>query len=181
MKKKILLIISLVSVSWFVYRALSVPPEKVVEINNDTKVISLETIAPPSLKANATAPYKAKESEDEQFLAFDKFEKTWLLKAQEIIGSDKYAQYLEMRNQNEKEKLQAYNEYHEYLRQKYGDKFSYNITDDHSAKEKQINQRYLKDLLTLIGPEKFKTYTAAKDLFNEEMRRQNKESIHIEF
>jgi uncharacterized protein YgiM (DUF1202 family) len=86
-----------------------------------------------------------------------------------------------MRDRNEKEKMQAYKEYHNYLRQKYGDKFSYNITDDQSAREKQINQRYLKDLLKLIGPEKFKKYTASKDQFNEEMRRKNKESIQIEF
>ncbi|MDD4975529.1 MAG: hypothetical protein PHY93_14310 [Bacteriovorax sp.] len=194
MKKKVIIIIFilLISVGWFVYRALRVPLEKVVETDSDIKVIATNTftIAPPSLKVHApiagTAPeekknYRVRETEDEQFEVFDKLESAWLLKAQEIIGADKYALYLDMRNRNEKEKMQAYKEYHDYLRQKYGDKFSYNITDDQSAREKQINQRYLKDLLKLIGPEKFKNYTATKDQFNEEMRRKNKESIQIEF
>jgi hypothetical protein len=193
MKKKNLaiILILLIGLGWFAYRAVfHTPLEKVVETDSDTKAVASNTITPPSLKINTPtvgkAPaekknYRVRETPDEQFEVFDKLEAAWLLKAQEIIGADQYALYLEMRDRNEKEKMQAYKEYHNYLRQKYGDKFSYNITDDQSAREKQINQRYLKDLLKLIGPEKFKKYTASKDQFNEEMRRKNKESIQIEF
>ncbi|MBC7538260.1 MAG: hypothetical protein H7281_05530 [Bacteriovorax sp.] len=195
MKKKVLPIIVVIfmSVGWFIYRALHVPTEKVVETDSDSKVITFDSKLPPSLKINtpASSPtpkapeekknYRIRETKDEQFEAFDKLDSAWLYKAKEIIGADKYAQYLEMRNRNDREKMQAYKEYHDYLRQKYGDKFSYNITDDQSIREKQINQRYLKDLLKLIGPDKFKKYTAVKDQFNEEMRRSNKESIQIEF
>jgi hypothetical protein len=67
------------------------------------------------------------------------------------------------------------------LRQKEGDKFSYSISNDQSVREKEINQRFLKDLLNLIGPEKFRLYISVKDQFNEEMRRNNKEAIQIEF
>lgn len=194
MNKKILffIIVILSVLGWFIFRSTPVPLEKVVETNNETKVNSSDTKVPPSLKINTQAKvagnkpeenknYRLKESKDEQFEIFDKLEKEWLTKAQAIIGAEKYSQYLEMRNQNDKEKMQAYKEYHDYLRQKYGDKFSYNISDDQSIREKQINQRYLKDLLKLIGPEKFKIYTATKDQFNEEMRRNNKEAIQIEF
>ena len=124
---------------------------------------------------------KVVETADENFEVFDKIEKEWLTKAQAIVGSDKYQAYLGLREQNDKEKLLAYKEYHDYLRQKYGDKFSYNLSEDQSIREKKINQRYLGELLKLIGPEKFTKYTAEKDQFNEEMRRQKKETIQIEF
>ena len=194
MKKKIILVIAvlIIIISWFFYTSPKLISEKIVETNNDTKVIAPDSQIPPSLKiSNSTAlptkdsvekkNYRIKESKDEKFEAFDKLEKAWLNKAQEIIGAENYPLYVEMRNQNDKEKMQAYKEYHDYLRQKYGDKFSYNITDDQSAREKQINQRYLNNLLKLIGPTKFKNYTSSKDQFNEEMRRNNKESIQIEF
>lgn len=121
------------------------------------------------------------QSEEEQFAAFDKMEKAWLDSVKTIIGASLYSRYLEMRNNNEKEKMMAYKEYHDYLRKKYGDNFSYNISEDQSVREKDINQRYLKDLLAMIGNEKFQAYIKARDKINEENRRNNKVFIQIEF
>lgn len=141
---------------------------------------------PASIKKEADVPHMREHStltkdEEDQFAAFDKMEKAWLATAENIIGKDHYARYLEMRDNNEKEKMMAYKEYHDYLRQKYGDKFTYNISEDQSVREKEINQRYLKDLLALIGDEKFQTYLKARDKINEENRRKQKEFIQIEF
>lgn len=195
MNKKVLAItvIALI-IGWFAYRATHAPVSKnEVVIDSDT-VSNADKNAPPSLKVNktvTTAPNafskvgevksRVHETPDEKFEEFDKLEKVWLSKVQVIVGEKNYPLYLDMRNRNEKEKMQAYKEYHDYLRQKYGDNFSYNISEDQSIREKQINQRYLKELLKLIGPVQFKQYTEARDLFNESMRRQNKESIQIEF
>lgn len=121
-----------------------------------------------------------KEDED-QFAAFDRMEKSWLAVAESIIGIKHYPRYLEMRETNEKEKMMAYQEYHDYLRQQFGDKFEYNISEDQSIREKDINQRYLKDLLALIGNDKFQAYVKARDKVNEENRRTNKTFIQIEF
>jgi hypothetical protein len=190
-KKKYLFITVavLIVIGGFIYKAANETTDNIVETDSDKKSGVIDPKIPPSLKTNPmTDPsvekknYRVHETaEDEQFVEFDKIENAWLVIAEEIIGADKYAQYVDLRNRNEKEKMQAYKEYHDYLRQKYGDKFTYNITDDQSIREKQINQRYLKELLTLIGPEKFKNYNAAKDELNEEIRRENKESIQIEF
>lgn len=183
----------IVILSWFIYRVLNSSETEEVISDSNPQVHSIDSKIPPSLKIIAPEEQKAIEQgaitgnkkvlakDDENFEIFDKMEKNWLQKAETIIGPEKYGLYLEMRERNDKEKMQAYKEYHEYLRQKYGDKFSYNISEDQSVREKQINQRYLKELLGLIGPEKFKLYTAGKDQLNEEMRRSNKEAIQIEF
>lgn len=194
MKRKVLLYILalLLVVGWFVYRAINAPEPKVVEIDSDKASVAVDTMTPGSLKINQNSPnpddlpeeaenVKVNNTEDDQFKEFDKMEEQWLAAAKEVIGAAHYATYLEMKDRNDKEKMQAYKEYHDYLRQKYGDNFSYNISEDQSIKEKQINQRYLKELLELIGPEKFKKYISIKDQFNEDMRRKNRESIQIEF
>jgi hypothetical protein len=173
---------------WFVYRALNRNETEVINDSNP-KVHTLDVNTPPSLKVSdvpAKVPTqqhaeKVDENEARNFEIYDRLEKEWLEKVQTIIGAEKYPRYLEMRETSEKEKLLAYKEYHDYLRQKYGDKFSYNISEDQSVREKQINERYLNDLLKIIGPEKFKSYTEAKDRFNEDMRRKKTEAIQIEF
>lgn len=122
-----------------------------------------------------------KEVTDDEFKAFDEMEKKWLTTVEQLIGPEAFPKYLEMREANEKEKSLAYQEYHDYLRKKYGDKFTYNISEDQSIREKQINQRYLKELLLLLGSNKFQTYLKARDQINEENRKNNKEFIQVEF
>lgn len=118
---------------------------------------------------------------DDEFKAYDEMEKKWLTTVEQLIGPSAYPKYLAMREANEKEKSLAYQEYHDYLRKKYGDKFTYNISEDQSIREKQINQRYLKELLLLLGSSKFQEYLKARDLINEENRKNNKEFIQVEF
>ena len=132
--------------------------------------------ADPSVSANKENSYS-----NDDFEVFDKLEKEWNDKVRTIIGPDNYLAYQDMKSRNEKEKMLAYQEYHDYLRKKNGDNFSYNISEDQSVREKNINQHYLKELLKLIGTEKFVKYTSAKDQFNEKMRRDKKASIQIEF
>lgn len=187
--------IILIILGWFIYRAIKTPETEVVT-ESETKVHTLDSKIPSTLKTTETIKAEQKKAiengaiipnkklqdkAEDNFEAFEKLEKAWLSKAQSIMGPEKYELYVDMRNRNDKEKMQAYKEYHDYLRQKFGDKFSYNISEDQSVREKQINQRYLKELLKLIGAEKFKAYTASKDQFNEEMRRKNIEAIQIEF
>ena len=176
---------------WIYFKQINRPQQKIVVHETAYKAVN-DTQAPPSFKINSNPQnpgantdknvnIKARDANDQNFEIYDVLEKSWLLKVKKIIGNDKYAAYVEMKNQNEKEKLQAYKEFHNYLRKKYGDKFSYNISDDQSTREKEINQKYLMALAKLIGPEKFTEYTAAKDQTNEEMIRNNKESIQVEF
>ena len=48
---------------------------------------------------------------------------------------------------------------------------SYNISEDQSLQESKINQKYLKELLNLVGKEKFAQYIKARDKLNEENRK----------
>jgi hypothetical protein len=183
-----LVVISLVGWGYFGKKSDLLTEEKVVETSTDKKnneqLTIQNTTTPSSLKiqeSNKQATHSMNANNDESFEAFDRMEKSWLEKIHPVIGERFYTQYLGLKEQNDKEKMKAYKEYHDYLRQKYGDKFSYNISDDQTLREKSINQRYENELLKLIGPEKFKIYVATKDQFNEDLRRANSQSIQIEF
>jgi hypothetical protein len=188
-KKKIIIILFLLFfLGWGSFKVFNLRTEKVIEVDNDSKFTNTDSKNPTSLKLNSEIQksegksiYRNENRGDEEFHVFDEIEKSWLLEMKEIIGSEYFVQYIDLKKNNDEEKMKAYKEHHDYLRQKYGNKFSYNISDDQSEKEKKINQRYLKNLLKIIGPAKFKMYTSAKDQFNEELRRKNKEAIQMEF
>lgn len=119
--------------------------------------------------------------DEDNFKAFDEMEEKWLKKVESLFTPVEYRNYLEMRKRNEQEKMVAYKEYHDYLRSTQGDAFSYKISEDQTAREKLINQDYLKELLNLVGEEKFKKFVAERDKMNEQLRKEGKEFIQVEF
>jgi hypothetical protein len=126
---------------------------------------------------------KTFEVKDEKFESYDELEKEWLTKPKALMSKDEYENYLQMRANSEKEKMKAYSDYHDYMRKKFGDNFRYNISEDQSVIEKKINEKYLHQLLKLIGEEKFKTFLKSRDDYNEIIRRKSsgKNFLIIEF
>lgn len=146
---------------------------------------SSEPKDPSTLKKNP--PPKSREfetmspSEEEQFALYDQMEQEWMERMKGLLSPEQFVLYTEMRERCEKEKAAAYKQYHDYLRKKHGDQFSYKISEDQSSAEKKINQKYLKELLKTVGEKQFSAYIKARDEINEKFRRQNKLFIQIEF
>lgn len=186
-KKSIPYLLIALLTGWFSYKFFverKAPKEPTMALDWDEldSTGSAPTPEPASLKHTPTREFtKVSEEDADKFEAFDEMEKNWLASVQVIMGPEHFPKYLQMRTDNEKEKMQAYKEYHDFLRQKHGDKFSYNISEDQSVREKQINQEYLKKLLALIGEKKFQAYISARDLINEENRKSGKQFIQVEF
>lgn len=193
MKKKVLAVVIIASfIGWFSYRFFNRPsmqkPAAETKLTLDWENLDKKPEEPQTLQKKPLRPEQKVRvhetmtpTEEEKFEAYDQMEKKWLGKVKEILESRHYDIYLDMREQNDKEKLEAYKEYHEFLRKKHGDQFSYKISEDQSTREKAINQKYLKELLALIGEQKFAEYLKARDAVNEEYRRNNKPFIQIEF
>lgn len=164
-------------------------------VNNEEKTVSSDdiknslpnvpqTIKPLNQKEDkANKVKKVYEVKEDKFDVFDRIEKEWLSQVSVLLGEKNYTLYLDMRDRNEKEKLQAYQAFHDYLRSKYGENFKYNISEDQSVNEKRINDKYQKELLKLIGEEKYKTYLKTLDQFNEKTRRESngKNFVLMEF
>lgn len=145
---------------------------------NSTVVFKTDNYAVTNLKNK-----KIVKVQDHNFEEFDKSEKLWLSEIENILGHNDFDFYLDLRNKNEEEKMSAYKEFHDYLRQKNGDNFSYNISEDQSVREKEINTKNTRELLKRIGEEKFKMYLKARDQFNEQLLRKSQDgsALIIEF
>ena len=148
-----------------------------IQTSNPTVVLKNETTSP-------TAPnQKVIKTQDKNFDEYEKNEQEWLGKIENILSQNDYEYYLDLRKKNDEEKMKAYKEFHDYLRQKHGDNFSYNISEDQSIREKEINTRNTRELLKRIGEEKFKLYLQARDQFNAELlkKSENGSALIIEF
>lgn len=187
----VLLFLGWASYKFFVERKTR-PPEKMTldwdELDANSGMEAANE--PASIKKKEEGPNQGRKlvrehstlskTEEDQFALYDKIENKWLGEVKAIF-KEHYPVYMQMREGNEKEKMKAYKAYHDYLRQKHGDNFTYNISEDQSIREKKINQDYLKKLLKVVGEEKFKAYIKARDQINEENRRNGNEAIQMEF
>jgi hypothetical protein len=176
MLKKIffLLVFLGIGLFWYFYQKSKVTPSFTdIEKNNPLVVFTPPTKEKIAIinKPITPAPAKVFQGADENFSQFDQIEKTWLLKMASFFNRNDYDFYNEIRNRNEEEKMEAYKEFHDYLRKKNGDNFSYHISEDQSVREKAINNKYSQVLLKRIGPEKFKMYLKTRDQFNEDLAR----------
>ncbi len=152
-------------------------------VENVPLTLKTEQNANTTTVDNEAPVKKVYETKDDKFEAFDRMEREWLSGVKKLLSPKEYLVYEDLRNLNEKEKAEAYKAYHDYLRAKYGNNFKYNISKDQSIREKKINEKYLKDLLKVIGEEKFKKYLSQKDQYNETLRRESKSKsfLVIEF
>jgi len=190
-----IIILALILVGYYFYQR---PKNNIITYEElqkmkQSKSLPKEENVPLTLKAEGntsvaekhtdSAVKKVYETKDDKFEAFDRMEQAWLKNVQGLLSAKEYLAYEELRNLNEKEKAEAYKAYHDYLRSKYGNNFKYNISEDQSIREKKINEKYLKDLLKLVGEEKFKKYLKLKDQYNENLRRESKSKsfLVIEF
>jgi uncharacterized short protein YbdD (DUF466 family) len=179
MKKKYFFLIVLGIGVGIYFNSKHSPEPTYTDFPSDTPAVvsPLGTTAMPVNPTSAQTPQPEEQKKaiplDKNFEEYDQIEKNWLLKMNNMFGEKDYQFYLDLRARNEEEKMQAYKEFHDYLRQKYGDKFSYHISDDQSVREKAINTRYTRDLLKKVGEEKFKLYLKARDEFNEALERKS--------
>jgi hypothetical protein len=183
--KKILLIVCLLCLGILIYfisrSATDKDEKKFTDIQSPLIPTVVSKIDKPSI-----APIKTTETvsnEDKNFNEYDSNEKAWLSQIDNVLGKEDFTFYLGLRERNEAEKMKAYQEFHDYLRQKNGDNFSYNISEDQSIREKEINTKYTREFLKKIGEEKFGLYLKARDQFNSELQRKSHggQALVIEF
>jgi hypothetical protein len=181
MKKIFIFLFILLSVVIYYFYNKKNPKKNYYEIQSSNnmpavfKPVHSEDVKPLSNKTIKT--------QDTNFEKFDQVEKEWLIRIEKLLGRSNFEYYSDLRSKNEEEKMKAYKEFHEYLRLKHGDNFSYNISEDQSVREKEVNTKYTRLLLTKIGEEKFKEYLIIRDHFNEEQQRKDQDgnALVIEF
>lgn len=107
---------------------------------------------------------------------FDKVEMGWANKMKELIvdelklGDDALEDYGMLRENYEEEKMVAYQEFHEFMVQKYGENYAYNPTEEMEIFENKVQDIYLEKLRKQLGDENYSRYLEVKDAYNDQLR-----------
>ncbi|GAB4015028.1 MAG: hypothetical protein Fur0010_13660 [Bdellovibrio sp.] len=109
---------------------------------------------------------------------FDQVEKDWdqsmesLFLKELALPQEEFKEYKKLREAYEMDRLEAYHEFHEYMLEKYGEKYTYSPSDDMEKFENKVREQYLEVLRKRIGDDNFKKYIETMDQFNEKLRRE---------
>lgn len=115
------------------------------------------------------------EDNKKDFEAFDKFEARWISEVKKVFPKPKmFDVYLVFREDNEKEKMEVYEEFHKLMEKKFGPNYTYSLSEDQTKMEQKINDKYLKKLKDMMGEKAFMEYLKVRDEFNEQIMRETK-------
>lgn len=113
------------------------------------------------------------EDSKKDFLAFEQFENRWIVEVKRVFPKPKmFEVYLVFREDNEKEKMEAYEEFHKLMEKKFGANYTYSLSEDQTKMEQKINDKYLKKLKDMLGEKAFMNYLKTRDEFNEQIMRE---------
>jgi hypothetical protein len=108
---------------------------------------------------------------------FDQVETQWTTDMENFITKelrmpkDVYEKYETLREAYEKEKYQAFNDFHEEMFKKHGTNYSYNPSEFNTKFENTFRDEYLVKMKDLIGEENMTRYLEMLDATNERLMR----------
>jgi hypothetical protein len=105
---------------------------------------------------------------------FQKVEQAWQESMENLIvkelgkGEQAFRTYVSMREGYEQDKMEAFEQQHKELEQKYGKNYTYRPTEDEQNFSKKILPLYQDKLKKMLGDDGFKRYEDVKSTFNTE-------------
>lgn len=106
---------------------------------------------------------------------FEKVEKDWADRMNQLfvrelsLDSQKLTEYFKMREGYEQDKLDAFEDFHEEMIEKYGENYSYKPSEEEKLFTAKVRERYEAALIKLIGEEAYTRYIEVRDQFNREL------------
>ncbi len=159
-------------------------PSKTINLVDKTEH-SLSNIPSPSKNTNiASQEYIEEHIEDKPLtdkqiedldIYFQQTEKDWLKKIENLFSikwklDKKYLKkYKLIRKNNEQEKVDMYQKFHQEMVDKHGDNYSYNSTEDELLLNKKIDKIYLQKIKELLGKNRYSEYLKVKSKFNKNL------------
>lgn len=136
-------------------------------------------VAAPGLKSSTGEDKVLSDEELEELdRYFDQVEKDWdstmesFFLKELAMPPEEFKEYKKLREAYDMDRLEAYQEFHEYMLEKYGEKYTYSPSDDMEKFENKVREQYLEVLRKRIGDDAYKKYLDTLDQFNEKLRRE---------
>lgn len=163
---------------------IAITPEGKAKIEEAAKALDNNDVP----MAPKTSETKASESEvpeegmvmtEEQMVKleeyFEKVEKDWSDRMNQLFSKDlglepkALEEYYKMREGYEQDKLDAFEDFHEEMIEKYGENYSYKPSEEEKLFTEKVRERYDQALIKLIGEEAYQRYLETRDQFNREL------------
>ncbi len=106
---------------------------------------------------------------------FEKVEKDWSDRINQLMGRELglapkvIEEYWKMRKGYEQDKLDAFEDFHEEMIEKYGENYSYRPSEEEQMFSAKVRERYDQALVKLIGQDAYVRYLEVRDQFNREL------------
>lgn len=106
---------------------------------------------------------------------FEKVEKDWSDRMNQLFNKDlgldpkMLQEYYKMREGYEQDKLDAFEDFHEEMIEKYGENYSYKPSEEEKMFTAKVRERYEQALIKLIGEQAYIRYTETRDQYNREL------------
>jgi hypothetical protein len=106
---------------------------------------------------------------------FEKVEKDWSDRMNQLLTRELglepkvVEEYWKMREGYEQDKLDAFEDFHEEMIEKYGENYTYRPSDEEQMFSAKVRERYDQALMKLIGADAYARYLEARDQYNREL------------
>lgn len=106
---------------------------------------------------------------------FEKVEKDWSDRMNQLFVKEMglearvLQEYWKMREGYEQDKLDAFEDFHEEMIEKYGENYTYKPSEEEQLFSAKVRQRYDQALQKLVGEEAYTKYMEVRDQFNREL------------
>ena len=126
---------------------------------------------------------------DQQIEELDKYfeqtEKDWLKKIENLfltkwnLDKEYLKKYKLIRKNNEQEKVDMYQKFHQEMVEKHGDNYSYNSTEEDLLMNTKIDEIYLQKIKDLLGKKHYSEYLKLKSKFNENLEKNHNPELGL--
>lgn len=106
---------------------------------------------------------------------FEKVEKDWSERINQLMVRELelepkvVEEYYKMREGFEQDKLDAFEDFHEEMIEKYGENYTYRPSEEEQMFSAKVRERYDQALVKLIGQDNYVRYLEMRDQFNREL------------
>jgi len=108
---------------------------------------------------------------------FLKTESEWTQSMQNLIldelnlGQEVLREYQALKEGFERDKMDTFEEYHQFMQEKHGDNYTYIPSKDEEEFSSKINKEYLDRIRKLLGAENYNRYLQLRDSFNDKLKK----------
>lgn len=153
-----------------------IPPKQNSE-HSDGIESSKNEFTPATIELGGKDRPLSEEEMDNLEAYYERSEKEWSQKVSNIfdefgLPKSAYGEYEKLREAYEEAKMDAFQEFHNKMIEKYGENYEYNPSDEQENFDNKVNTQYQEKLKRLLGAGNYPKYVEMRDQYNDKLTKE---------